>query len=252
MTTAPQQRALITGAAFRIGRAIALDLAAHGFDVVLHANRSADAARDLAQKLRDEHGVRTAVVTADLSDADDVERVIPEAAAALGPLTLLVNNASLFSTDEADDVQSALFRRHMAINAEAPAILSRAFKAQTDGGLIVNMIDQRVWKPTPRYFSYGASKSALWWLTRTLAQAYAPSVRVNALGPGPVLKAASQTQDAFDALVEAVPLQRAPDPAEFGQAIRFLVAARSITGQMLAIDAGQHLSWQTPDATVPE
>ena len=253
--TIPLRTALITGAAHRIGRAIATDLAAHGFDVVIHANRSADAAGALARSLAAEHGVRTGVVLADLADSSAVDRVIPAACDAVGPLGVLVNNASLFSADDVTDLASDLWRQHMAINAEAPARLTAAFAAaapEEASPLAVNIIDQRVFKPTPRYLSYSASKATLWWLTRTMAQGLAPRVRINAIGPGPVLKAATQSEADFAAVVDAVLLERAPDPAEFGAAIRFLYAAPSITGQMLAIDSGQHLAWRTPDALAHE
>ena len=253
--TTPARTALVTGAAHRIGRAIATDLAAHGFDVVIHANRSADAAEALARSLAEEHGVQTGVVLADLADASAVERVIPAAHDAIGPLGVLVNNASLFSADDVTSLTSDLWRQHMAINAEGPARLIAAFAAavpEETSRLAVNIIDQRVFKPTPRYLSYSASKATLWWLTKTLAQGLAPWVRVNAIGPGPVLKAATQSEDDFAAVVDAVPLRRAPELAEFGAAIRYLHAAPSITGQMLAIDGGQHLAWRTPDALANE
>jgi len=254
--TTPRAAALVTGAAHRIGRAIASDLAAHGYDVAIHANRSAEAARALAAELADRHGVRTAVVIADLEDADAVARIVPAASEALGPLHVLVNNASVFEADDAASLDSALWRRQMAINAEAPARLVADFAASAapdaGGRLAVNIVDQRVWKPTPRFLSYSASKATLWWLTRTMAQALAPHVRVNAIGPGPILKAARQSEEDFRAYADAMPLQRTPRLAEFGAAIRFLHGAESITGQMLAIDAGQHLSWQTPDALIDE
>jgi len=246
------RRALVTGAAHRIGRAIASDLAANGYDVAIHANRSFDAARELAAALAAEHGVATAVVTADLADPGAVRRIVPEAAAAIGPLGVLVNNASVFEEDAVENVTEESWRRHMTVNAEAPLLLTRAFAEQCGSGLVVNIVDQRVWKPTPRFLSYSASKAALWWLTRTMAQALAPDIRVVALAPGPVLKAASQAEEDFDALVEAIPLRAAPALAHFGRAIRFLVETDSVTGQMIALDGGQHLAWQTPDAVVKE
>ncbi|MEM6849943.1 MAG: SDR family oxidoreductase [Pseudomonadota bacterium] len=250
--TAPEKRALITGGAHRVGRAIATDLAAHGYDVAIHANTSATAAQALADDLGTNHSVRTAVVTGDLADPDAVATIVPAAIAALGPLSLLINNASVFEGDALSDMTPERWRRQMAVNAEAPAFLAQAFAASTDTGLIVNIIDQRVWKPTPRHFSYSASKATLWWLTRTMAQALAPKVRVMAIGPGPVLKAAAQSEADFAEAVAAVPLQRAPALAEFGAAIRFMAATPSMTGQMLALDGGQHLAWETPDALINE
>jgi len=158
----------------------------------------------------------------------------------------------VFEEDGADTVTADSWRRHMTVNAEAPILLTRAFAEHAERGLVVNIIDQRVWKPTPRFLSYSASKATLWWLTRTLAQALAPQIRVVALAPGPVLKAASQAQDDFDHLISVVPLQRAPALAEFGRAIRFLAEAESVTGQMIALDGGQHIAWETPDAVVKE
>ncbi len=242
----------MTGAAHRIGRAIATDLAAHGWSVAIHANRSGAAARDLCEALRAAHGVTTAVISGDLSNPDDVAAMVPAAEAAVGRLSLLVNNASIFEDDGADGLSSEVFRRHMAVNVEAPARLTSAFAAGGGRGLVVNILDQRVLKPTPRFLSYSTSKAALWWLTRTMAQALAPYVRVVALGPGPTLKAERQTEADFDRMVEALPLARAPDVAEFGRAIRFLWETPSITGQMLALDGGQHLAWATPDAVVTE
>lgn len=178
--------------------------------------------------------------------------MVPAAAAALGGLSLLVNNASIFEDDEGGVITSEGFRAHMAVNAEAPALLTGAFAATAGTGLVVNVIDQRVLKPSPRFLAYGASKAALWWLTRTMAQALAPNIRVVALGPGPTVKAARQSDADFEAVVAAVPLARAPSLAEFGLAIRFLVAAPSITGQMIALDGGQHLAWATADVLVAE
>ncbi len=244
--------ALVTGAARRIGRAIASDLAAHGHAVAIHANASADAAEALAAELAEAHGVATAVVVADLSDPGAVARIVPEAAAALGPLGLLVNNASVYETDGADTLDAAFFERHMAVNALAPALLARDMAARLpagETGVVVNLVDQRVWKPTPQAFSYSASKAALWWMTRTMAQAYAPRLRVAALSPGPTLGHDRQGEEAFARQVAATPLGRQPALEEFGRAVRFILETPSLTGQMIALDAGQHLSWQTPDVT---
>ncbi|MEM8854987.1 MAG: SDR family oxidoreductase [Pseudomonadota bacterium] len=270
METTSPKRALITGGAHRIGRAIAEDLAAAGYDVAVHANRSGDAAEDLAATLSKTHGVRTAVVRGDLAAAGDVAALVPAATAALGPLGVLVNNASIFEEDSIETLDSDHWRRHMAVNAEAPAVLTRAFAEAFEGGggvgggtvpqplgqpasgLVVNITDQRVWKPTPRFLSYSASKATLWWLTRTMAQALAPRVRVVALGPGPIIKAANQTDADFAGLVSHIPMQRAPAREDFGATIRFVHQTPSITGQMIALDGGQHLAWQTPDALVVE
>lgn len=243
--------ALITGGAKRIGRAIVEDLAAHGFDVAIHCNRSRDDAEALADTLR-RNGRRAAVVSADLSDRAALDGLIDAAADSVGPLGLLVNNASVFEPDLAGDFEWPVWDRHFALHVEAPVMLARRFaEALSDNadGLVVNIIDQRVWKPTPRYFSYSLSKAALWSATRMLAQSLAPSVRVNALGPGPTLANVRQSAADFDGQAASVLLGRGPALAEFGATIRYLWEARSVTGQMIAIDGGQHLAWQTPDVT---
>jgi NAD(P)-dependent dehydrogenase (short-subunit alcohol dehydrogenase family) len=241
--------ALVTGGARRIGRRIVERLAAEGYAVAIHCNGSRDAGEALAADLR-RAGARAAVVQGDLARADDVARLIPEAAAALGPLTLLVNNASEFEPDEVGTLTPERFDRHMAVNLRAPAFLTQDFAAQAPEGadnLVVNIIDQRVWKPTPLFFSYMLSKSALLTATKTMAQALAPRVRVNAIGPGPTLSSPRQGEEDFRRQYEAVPLRRSSNPDEVADAILFFAGARSVTGQMLALDGGQHLAWETPD-----
>jgi len=251
MTTAATRTALVTGGAKRIGRAIVEDLAENGFAVAIHCNRSRDDAEALAANIV-ANGGRAAVVSADLTDMDAVGGLIDAAAEKLGPVDLLVNNASLFEEDTIENFDWTGWDRHFAVHVKAPALLAQRFANALPAGregLIVNMIDQRVWRPTPHYFSYALSKSALWAATQTLAQALAPRIRVNAIGPGPTLKNLRQDDDDFDAQVEALLLKRGPDLAEFGATIRYLWAARSVTGQMIALDGGQHLAWQTPDVT---
>ena len=243
--------ALVTGGARRIGAAIVEDLAAHGFAVAIHCNDSRDAADRLAAKIT-ESGGRSAVVQADLTDMDQAGALLGAAAEKLGPVDLLVNNASLFEDDSLQDFDPVVWDRHFALHLKAPSILARSFAANLPAGvsgLIVNIIDQRVWKPTPRYFSYTLSKSALWTATRTMAQALGPRIRVNALGPGPTLPNARQGSEDFAAQVDGLILKRGPDLAEFGASIRYLWQARSVTGQMIALDGGQHLAWRTPDVT---
>lgn len=240
--------ALVTGGARRIGRAIVLDLARHGFDVVIHCNRSTDEAEALAAGIRTGN-VRAAVVSADLGDFDAIARIVPEAVAALGPLTLLVNNASVFLDDSPETLTPAQWTHQMTVNLAAPVFLARDFAAQAVEGsdpLVVNLLDQRVLRPAPVNFSYTLTKSALWDATRTLAQALAPKVRVAGIGPGPALANPFMVPGELEAEIAALPLQRGPDLAEFGRAVRFLVEARSVTGQMLALDGGQHLAWQMP------
>jgi NAD(P)-dependent dehydrogenase (short-subunit alcohol dehydrogenase family) len=195
------------------------------------------------------------VVQADLADAGQVARILPEAAAALGPVTLLVNNASLFEPDEVERLDPEGWDAHFAVNLRAPAFLARDFARSLPAdrrGAIVNIIDQRVWKPTPLFFSYGLTKSGLWAATRTMAQALAPKIRVNAVGPGPTLKAARQSESDFGRQRAALLLGHGPEPDDIADAVLFLAEARSITGQMLAVDGGQHLAWHTPDVGVGE
>ena len=246
---AENRYALVTGGGKRIGRAIVEDLAAHGFGVAIHCNHSRKDADLVCEKIRAAGG-RALVVEADLTDMKVVEGLVTRAAGELGPISLLVNNASVFEDDTATDFDWDVWDRHFAVHLKAPVMLARSFAAALDPsaqGLVVNIIDQRVWRLNPRFFSYTLSKSALWTATQTLAMALAPNIRVNAIGPGPTLANARQQQAAFEAQVEKVLLKRAPDLAEFGATIRYLYETPSITGQMIALDGGQHLAWQTPD-----
>ncbi|SIP91447.1 NAD(P)-dependent dehydrogenase, short-chain alcohol dehydrogenase family [Rhizobium sp. RU35A] len=247
MTSSPT--VLVTGAARRMGKAICEDLARNGYGVAIHADRSIEEAQSVAASLRAE-GHRVVAVQANLLDASAADALIDLAAAQLGPLTGLVNSASIFQKDTAETFDAETFDRHFAIHVRAPSILSAALLRQLPAdreGLIVNIIDQRVWKLTPHFYSYTLSKAALWTATQTLAQAYAPRVRVNAIGPGPSFKSERQAQADFDKQVAGVPLKRGPAPCEFGRTIRFLFDTPSITGQMIALDGGQHLAWETPD-----
>jgi NAD(P)-dependent dehydrogenase (short-subunit alcohol dehydrogenase family) len=195
-------------------------------------------------------GGRACVVQADLCDAGARAGVIAKAAAALGPLGLVINNASIFEDDCIESFDEEVFEKHFAVHVKAPATLIRDFTAQLPEaahGLVVNMIDQRVWALNPRFFTYTLSKAALWTATQTLAQALAPRIRVNAIGPGPTLKNHRQSEADFAAQVDGLILKAGPALAEFGQTIRFLFDTPSITGQMIALDGGQHLAWQTPD-----
>lgn len=240
---------LVTGGARRMGRAITEDLARHGYAVAIHADRSIEEAEALAESLNRD-GMTAAAVQANLLDPEQVGALVARAADALGPVIGLVNNASIFEKDTADTFLPETFDRHFGIHVRAPSILSAALLRQLPAdreGLIVNIIDQRVWKLTPHFYSYTLSKAALWTATQTLAQAYAPRVRVNAIGPGPSFKSERQAQADFDRQVAGVPLKRGPAPCEFGRTIRFLFDTPSITGQMIALDGGQHLAWETPD-----
>jgi NAD(P)-dependent dehydrogenase (short-subunit alcohol dehydrogenase family) len=243
--------ALVTGGAKRIGKAIVEDLAAHGFAVAIHCRHSRAEADALAAGIN-RAGGRAAVIVADLTDLADVGDLIARAEAALGPVSLLVNNASLFVDDSVEVFDWQAWDRHFAVHVKAPVLLAQKFTHALPAGregLIVNIIDQRVWRPTPRYFSYGLSKSTLWTATQTMAQALAPRIRVNAIGPGPTFKNTRQNDSDFDAQVDGLLLKRGPELPEFGATIRYLWDARSVTGQMIALDGGQHLAWQTPDVT---
>lgn len=247
--------ALVTGAAHRLGRAIAEHLAIEGYAVAVHYGRSQEAAEALVATIQ-ARGGRAAAVAADLAAAPDVAALIPAACAAVGPLTLLVNSASQFEPDSMGDLDRARFDRHLAINLTAPVFLADAFARQLpDGedGCVVNIIDQRVWRPTPHFASYTLAKSALWMATQTMAQALAPRIRVNAVGPGPTLPNARQRQEDFDRQASAVPLGRGAAPQDVAEAVLYLARARSVTGQMIAVDGGQHLAWRTPDVEgIPE
>jgi NAD(P)-dependent dehydrogenase (short-subunit alcohol dehydrogenase family) len=241
--------ALVTGGARRIGRAIVEDLAAHGWAVAIHYNRSHDDAEALAGSIRDGGG-RAATVNGDFTDFDCLTRIVGDVTAALGAPTLLVNNASIFEKDAMGALERDLWDRQMTVNLTAPVFLTQAFAAAVPDGAeanVVNLLDQRIWKPTPRYFSYQTSKSALYTVTQTLAQALAPRIRVNGIAPGPALPSASQLPDRFRRQTEAILLQRPPELGDFGRTVRYLVENRSITGQVIALDGGQHLGWQTPD-----
>jgi NAD(P)-dependent dehydrogenase (short-subunit alcohol dehydrogenase family) len=241
--------ALVTGAATRIGRAIAERLAAAGYAIAIHCHRSQPEAAQLASAIADAGG-RAAVVVADLADLAALDTLIGASAAALGPVTLLVNNASRFEPDSLTTLEPELWERHFAVNLRAPLFLARDMAAALPAaaeGAVVNILDQRVWKPTPHFFSYALTRSALYAATRTMAQALAPRIRVNAVGPGPTLPNARQAEEDFRRQGAAVLLGRGPAPAEIADAVLFLAQARSITGQMIAVDGGQHLAWQTPD-----
>lgn len=240
--------ALVTGAAHRIGRAIALDLAEHGFDIAVHYNRSGEAAEELAETIRAK-GRKAAALAADLASEEDTETLVGRATESLGPVGLLVNNASRFEFDMWDDATRESWDVHMETNLRAPFLLSQHMAGSLPEGAegaIVNLLDQRVWNLTPYFMTYTLSKAALWTLTQTLALALAPRVRVNAIGPGPTLKSERQDEDHFRMQWNATPLQHGASPEEIAAAIRFILSATSMTGQMIALDGGEHLGWAQP------
>jgi NAD(P)-dependent dehydrogenase (short-subunit alcohol dehydrogenase family) len=239
--------ALVTGAGQRIGRAIALELSRAGYAVALHCNKSRVRADELAAEILTTGG-NAAVVVADLADMAAVARIVPQAAKAIGPLDVLVNNAAVFEMDTIETATPASWDRHLDINLKAPFFLSQAFAAQLPKaaaeGNIVNLIDMRVWRLTPYFASYTVAKAGLWTLTQTLAMALAPRIRVNAIGPGPSMANQRQSEAQFARQVADTPLKRGAPPEEIASAVRFLLGARSMTGQMLALDGGQHLPWR--------
>jgi len=245
---------LVTGAAKRLGRAIALDLGSAGWNVALHYNTSQANADSAAEAVRTQ-GVKVALLQADLSQEAANQSLVARAADAIGPLTALINSASIFENDDWQSATRASWDTHMEVNLRSPLVLSQAFAAQLpagETGSIINIIDQRVLKPNPQFLSYSLSKAGLYWLTTTLAQGMAPMVRVNAVGPGPVLRNARQSVADFDRQRDATLLGHGADPTDICAAVRYLLDASSVTGQMIAVDGGQHLIWQTPDVMGPE
>lgn len=253
------KRALVTGAAVRVGRAMALDLASNGWDVAVHYNGSLDAAEAVAAEIR-ALGQHAVTVQADLGDDAVVDGLIGRAADSLGgPLSLLINNASTFDYDRMGSITPDSWERGQASNLRAPVRLTQAFAAQAPKAkrdandepvaqsVIINIIDQRMLKTTPMFMSYTLAKSALLTFTRTSAQAMAPDIRVGAIGPGPTLAATNQTAESFAKQRGACVLGRGSDPEDIVHAMRFILGNKAFTGQMLAIDGGQHLAWQTPD-----
>ncbi len=243
-TTIPRA-ALVTGAARRLGAAIALALADAGFAVAVHARASLAEAEATASAVRAKGG-RTCVLQADLAREEQVATLIPEATARLGPVGVLVNNASTFERDEWADATRASWDAHMEANLRAPFRLMQDFARAlpTDAeGVVINVLDERVWALTPHFVSYTLSKAGLWTLTQTMALALAPRIRVVGIGPGPALANPRQTPEHFRRQAESTPLGRATSPEEIARAVLAVLALPSYTGQMLALDAGQHLQW---------
>jgi len=240
--------ALVTGAAKRIGRAIALDLARKGYQIAVHYNRSASDAQGVVDEIIKAGGMARSF-QADLSDEQDVQDLVPNVVAAMGRLDVLVNNAAIFEAEDWHQVTHASWDAHLDINLRAPFVLMQNFaKAMPAGnaGAIVNIIDQRVWNLNPHFISYSVAKSGLWTLTQTMALAFAPNIRVNAIGPGPTLPSSRQSEGDFRAQFEAIPLKKSIDINEICMGINYLINAKSMTGQMLALDGGEHLGWAQP------
>lgn len=251
--------ALVTGGAKRLGRAMALDLAQQGWRVAVHYNSSEHDADSCVAEALAAGAPAAAKIRADLTAEAEVQAVVSAASEALGaPLTLLVNNASIFERDTVETATRASWDRHLESNLRAPYVLTQNFAAQCpeaamlDGeplasGLVVNMIDQRVWSPTPIFSTYTIAKMGLWAFTRTAAQGLAPKIRVNGIGPGPTMVNERQSDAHFRRQRDGVILKRGADPSDVCAALRYLISARSVTGQMIAVDGGQHLGWETPD-----
>lgn len=253
-------QALVTGAGKRLGRAIALYLASRGLDVAVHFHTSADDAEDVAAQCRDT-GVKAATLKADLTVEDEMQGLVPRAIEALGgPLTVLVNSASVFEYDRIATGTRESWDRHMESNLRAPFVLTQAFAEQvpdplvsgewndrTAQALVINMVDQRVRSLTPHFASYTLAKAGLWTLTQTAAMALAPAIRVNAIGPGPTMQGARQSREHFQHQRSTTILKRGADPKDVIHAVGYFMDAPTVTGQLICVDGGQHLAWETPD-----
>ena len=251
----PQKNvALVTGAGARIGKELALALAVDGWAIAVHYRASEGPAREVSEQIIG-HGGHAAVFHGDLADEEATAALLPAVARELGPVTCLINNASVFEYDSVESATRGSWDLHLNVNLRAPFVLSQVMAKnlpRATSGSIINIIDQRVENLTPHFMSYTISKSALWTITQTLAQALAPAIRVNAISPGPVLPSPRQSKDAFAQQYAATPLERAVDTAEICAAAKFILAAPSLTGQMITIDSGQHLGWsQAPKSDGP-
>ena len=237
---------LITGGAQRIGRALAEDLVQHGWGVAIHYRRSKEAAHAAVSTI-EKRGGRAIAIAADLMNETASRSLLNVAENELGQITCLINNASCFERDSADSATRKSWDQHMEINLRAPLVLTQEFRSLLDTnskGCVINILDERVWNLTPHFLSYTVSKSALWTLTQTLALALAPQIRVNAVGPGPTLPSPRQTTAQFAEQIGQMPLGRGTTPQEICDAVRFILAAPAMTGQMIALDGGQHLGWR--------
>ncbi|KEO53904.1 SDR family oxidoreductase [Thioclava indica] len=257
------KRALVTGGAKRLGRAMALYLAARGVDVAIHYHGSDTEAEATADEARAK-GVRAAILQADLLDEGATADLVARAAQALdGPLDVLINNASIFEYDTLKSASRESWDRHFDSNLRAPFVLMQHFAAQAPRAetvegepsaraMVLNMLDQRVRKLTPEFMTYTLAKMGLWTLTQTGAQALAPDIRVNAIGPGPTLQGARQSTEHFRKQRAATILERGANPDDICAALGYFMDAPAVTGQLLCVDGGQHLGWKTPDVLGPE
>ena len=240
--------ALVTGGAQRVGRALALALARDGFAVAVHYRDSREAAEDLVGQIRAKGGTAVALA-ADLADEGAATALLPLAEREIGPVGCLVNNAAVFLSDTAETATRESWDLHLAINLRAPFVLIQNFAARLPahaGGVVINLLDQRVWSLTPYFVSYTLAKAGLWTLTQTMALALAPRIRVNGIGPGPTMPSPRQSAEQFARQCELMPLHRGTGPEEIAAATRFILSASAMTGQMIALDGGQHLGWAQP------
>ncbi len=245
---------LITGAANRIGATLAQSLGAEGYNIVVHCNTSTSDAQSLCLHIQ-QSGGKAATLQADLCQDKQRQTLLKRAKDCFGPLDVLINNASIFEFDTAQNLNEDLWDAHFDIHAKAPMFLARDFAAQLPTGTpgnIINIIDERVLRNHPGYFSYNLSKSVLWTATKTLAQSFAPDIRVNAIGPGPTLPHARQTKEQFEHALKRLPLGLAATPSDIAKAVLFLLNTPSMTGQMLALDGGEHLEWRGEHANAPQ
>jgi len=239
---------IITGGATRIGAAISKKLSGPGVEMVIHYNESKSSAEKLKKKLS-KNKTKVYLIKGDLNKETDVNKIVKFAKSKLKYFDCLINNASLFENDKLDNFTTSSWDRHLRTNLRTPALLCKEFAKNIKGknNNIINIIDQRVFKLTPFFFSYTISKTGLYTLTKTSAMSLAPNIRVNGIAPGPTLKNKRQTKKHFKKQYLATPLKRQVDVNEICNAVDFLIKNRSITGQVIAIDSGQNLNWQTPD-----
>ena len=239
---------IITGGATRIGAAIAEKLSGPGKEIVIHFNKSKSNAEKLKKELS-KNGTKIYLVKADLGKEEDINKIIKFAKSKLKYFDCLINNASLFENDKLENFTTDSWGKHLRTNLRAPALLSKAFAKNIKGknNNIINIIDQRVFKLTPYFFSYTISKTGLYTLTKTSAMSLAPNIRVNGIAPGPTLKNKRQSEKHFKKQYMATPLKRQVDVEQICNAVDFFIKNRSITGQVISIDSGQSLNWQTPD-----
>ncbi|MBK18736.1 MAG: short chain dehydrogenase [Rhodospirillaceae bacterium] len=249
MSDASSRNVLVTGGARRIGAAIARDLASEGWNVAVHYQQSAEEAENLVTEIQAAGGNAVAL-QAELSQEAQTNSLVEAATEEIGAITCLINNASVFEPDTIDTVSSDSWDHHLKVNLQAPLFLSQRFSEllpNNETGNIINLLDQRVWNLTPYFISYTISKSALWTMTQSLALALAPRIRVNGIGPGPALPSPRQSSDQFAEQCAATPLGKGTSPEEISRTVKFILSSRSMTGQMIALDGGQHLGWAQPD-----